>query len=602
MIASLQSLPRRALARIGQWAEVSWRSARAEPGLALLALLVTVPCLSLLAVEVRSLWGDIYDVHEWRQGETYSVAYSFVHEGSSFFFPRHAWRGNLTGIVGMEAPLYPYVVSLFMRIFGDSFQVARSVNFGLFLLAFGTQWQRLHKQLGLSYALGYLVMVAFCPAALCEFRQMQPDPATASLTVLASVFMHDHGSTGARKSFAWGLACYTLALLTKPIAIAVAPAMYLFSVLGSKRPSLRGAVARLAWFIIPLGLMFLWDWWARELVNRYMGGQPLISIEHDPRQMWIEFNDVGARRFLLLGLVETYTSHVSLFPAVLLGIAYSMRKELRSWGIPFVAWLAGAIVIAGAFSARYPSNWYYMLPFVPPLVFFGALGLGALFDVLTGRARDPVRTIIALSIVLAAVLIVPQLEAVPWEFAGDDAGKIAIHTRRNTSGSAVYWAAIVGAMVAAASLQQLFEGARRLPQLALTLALSVASAASMVIPYKDLKQVVRFYTKEDLWQTGRDDLVEIRATVARYSTPRDLFVMNGYHPALLVRALRVGWADDPGTIQAVGAARYASMGARFFMSFWDSGPVPQTMQESPVLARGARWELRCIDPKGCPVR
>jgi hypothetical protein len=587
---------------LGARGRALWHATYRHPALALLACVVTVPCVRLLSLEFQSLWGDIYDVHEWRQGETFSVAYAFVHEGASFFFPKHAWRGNLTGIVGMEAPIYPYVVSLFMRVFGDSFQVARTLNFGLFLLAFGTQWRRLQEQLGLPYALGYLVMVAFCPAALCEFRQMQPDPAMASLAVLASVFLHDHGRTGTRRSFAWGLGFYTLALLTKPIAICFLPAMYLFSVLGARRPTLLAAATRLAWFALPAALMFAWDWWANQLVQRYMEGNLLISIDHDPKRMWAELQDVQQRRFILMGLVENYASHVSLFPAVLVGIAYSMRKDLRSWGLPFLAWLLGAVVISGAFSSRYPSNWYYMLPFVPPLVFYGALGLGALFEVVACAVREPVRLAVALAVVLAAVLTVPLLDVVPWDFAGDEAAKMAVHVRRDVSGSPVYWALLTLSILTAAALLQLRDGRLKLPPAVLALVLAAAGLFAMVIPYKDLQQTVRFYTKQDLWQTGRDDLVELRAAVDRFSTPRDLFVMSGYHPGLLARALRVGWADDPGLIQAAGMAHYVQHGARFFMTFWDAGGVPPTMASAPVIARGARWELRCLDPKGCPAR
>lgn len=575
-------------------------AARAEPWLACLAVAVAVPCALLFSIEARSLFGAIYDVHEWRQGETYSIAYAFVHEGASFWYPKHAWRGDLSGIVGMEAPLYPYLVSLLMRVFGDSFVIARSVNFALFLLAFGLQIKRLSRQYGFSYGLGYVVLAAFCPAALCEFRQMQPDPAMLSLALLAAVCFHDHGRTGAPKSFAWGLGLYTLSLLTKPIAIAMLPAMFLFSVLGAERPRFRSVLARMGWFSIPLALMFAWDHWANLLVQRYMEGNLVISIDHNPAAMWAEMHNVQMRRFIFLGLVENYATHVTLFPAVLLGIPLSMQKEWRSWGVPFLAWLLGAALVSTAFSSRYYTNWYYMLPFVPPILFFGSVGVGALLEVVGLGKREPLKLGAALAIVLAAALIWPLLDDMPWDFVGNEAGKMAVHMRREVSNNPLYWIAIVASTLGAGGLVLLRDTFAWLPQPLLALVLGASVATTMVIPYKDLKQTVRFYTKEELWQTGHDDLREMRAAVDAYSTPRDLFVMNGSHPGLLVRARRVGFADDPGVVNALGPAHYAGKGARFFMSFEDLGPCPPSMQSLPLLAQGARWQLRCIDPKGCP--
>ena len=106
----------------------------------------------------------------------------------------------------------------------------------------------------------------------------------------------------------------------------------------------------------------------------------------------------------------------------------------------------------------------------------------------------------------------------------------------------------------------------RVPHAVLALLLGAGSVFAMVVPFKDMKQTVRFYTGESVWQEGEQDAREIRAAVGRYSTPRDLFVMSGSNPALLTRALRVGFADDPGLVAARGPAFYAQRGARFFMN------------------------------------
>jgi hypothetical protein len=448
--------------------------------------------------------------------------------------------------------------------------------------------------------LGYCVMAAFSPIVLCEFRQIQPDPVATALAMIAAAFLYDHGRTGTRASFAWGLAFYTLALMAKTIAIAILPAMVLFALLGPKRPSLAGMLLRVASFAIPVVLMMAWDRWANVLVQRYMEGNSIISIDHDPAQMWAAMKDARSRRLILLALLESYATHVSLFPAVLMGAVISMKRELRAIGIPMLAWLAGTVVISLAFSHRYWANWYYMLLTAPPVLFFGALSLGRLFEVITKGRRDDRTLAIGLAVALAAVMIRPLLDPVPWHLIEHVASQLAVHVRHQVSQSDLYWIAVSFALLLGAAVAPLADLIAHVPMLIFRVGLATASAWAMVIPFRDTEQTVRFYTTEQQWEQGHVDDREIRAAVNRFSRPDELFLMNGWNPALLVRALRVGYAEDPGAVDAHGRDYYLQNGVRFFMTFFDSPPVPGAMQGLPLIARGARWELYCIDPKGCP--
>ncbi len=585
-------------ARLSQgWHDVR-RAVQTDPWFAVVAALVLVPSLMLLSIELRSVAGSLYGIHEWRQGWTYSVAWSFVHEGASFFYPRHAWREHLSGIVGMEPPIYPYVASLLMRVFGDSPAIGRALNFGLFLFGFGYQAKQLGARVGASATLGYIAAVAFCPAALCEFRQWQPDPAMAALSVLAAVFFQRCGDSGARRDFAWGLGLYTLALLTKPIAVCIFPAMYLFSVLGKARPSWRQVLVRGLAFALPLGLMMAWDKWAQHLVATYMEGNLVISIDHDPKQIWASMRDGPTAKFILLGLVENYTSHVVLFPAVLVGIPLSMRKDLRAWGVPYLCWLLGVITISLAYSGRYYSNWYYLLLFVPPLVFYAAVTLRHVVDVMAARAVDPLPWCVALGTVAAACFVHPLLSTVPWDHLEHVPATLAVHVRRELSLAATYWALLAGAAMFAGALAA-FE-ASRAPRRLTALAVVGSAAWAMVIPYKDVEQTVRFYTTEVDWEAGYVDSAEIRAAVDQYSTYQDRFLMLGSNPAMLVRALRVGYADDAGLAEARGPEFYLQRNVRFVMTFSDTPPLPSRFHGAQELARGPRWALFCIKPGACP--
>jgi len=64
----------------------------------------------------------------WRQADTAAVARNFAVESMNIFYPRIDLRGNLSGITGMEFPLFNYLVAIVYKITGTTW-----VNFGKIL-------------------------------------------------------------------------------------------------------------------------------------------------------------------------------------------------------------------------------------------------------------------------------------------------------------------------------------------------------------------------------------------------------------------------------------------------------------------------------------
>ena len=66
--------------------------------------------------------------HIHRQADVAAVARNFVIESMNFFYPRVDIRGNLSGITGMEFPLFNYLVAIIYKITGSTW-----VGFGKIL-------------------------------------------------------------------------------------------------------------------------------------------------------------------------------------------------------------------------------------------------------------------------------------------------------------------------------------------------------------------------------------------------------------------------------------------------------------------------------------
>jgi|GEM_PF-3215071 len=74
--------------------------------------LVFVIAFALTLLVVAILHPYLYIFHAWRQGDVAAVARNFYTESMNIFYPRIDSRGSLTGINGMELPLYNYILAI----------------------------------------------------------------------------------------------------------------------------------------------------------------------------------------------------------------------------------------------------------------------------------------------------------------------------------------------------------------------------------------------------------------------------------------------------------------------------------------------------------
>lgn len=139
-----------------------------------------------LFLRLRFITSQIVDFHWQRQVDTAAIARNFYEEGMNIFYPITDWRGNTSGYVEMEFPLYPYLMAIIYKIFGVNELYGRfvSVLFAcgtfiyLYLLA-----RKLVGEKGSLFAVG---LFSFAPLAVYFTRTYQPESmylffATASI-------------------------------------------------------------------------------------------------------------------------------------------------------------------------------------------------------------------------------------------------------------------------------------------------------------------------------------------------------------------------------------------------------------------------------------
>src|SRR5258707_89483 len=103
------------------WLRAFWSFAKSSKTTAF-ALAICAALMGRIAlIQLRCLTLPIVveEQHNWRQGFTYSVAWNYAHAHGipDFFHPRWYQETAVNNLVAMEAPIYPYLGGLVMRVF-----------------------------------------------------------------------------------------------------------------------------------------------------------------------------------------------------------------------------------------------------------------------------------------------------------------------------------------------------------------------------------------------------------------------------------------------------------------------------------------------------
>jgi hypothetical protein len=351
---------------------------------ALVALVLALGAFgSVLDLQLASLPMPLSGLegHHWRQAFTYGVAWNFAHTTSDPMHPRMFVELARSNVIPMEAPLYPFLASLPMRVFADSVVAPRILSlFGLGA-TLGVLWHWLRDETPAERA-GLLFALALCPMTTVLFRSIQPEPFAAGLAILAAFAFR-------RRAIVLGAALFGLSLLAKPLALGLVPALIWLAAEGSGRRAFKSFGA-LAIAIVP---WVLWDVHAHRLLATELDGQWVIEIVHPPKQLLKTL--LGPRHGLaLLHHMPSYASSWFLPPAIATGLYRSLAdRKLRSLAVGMVLWTVGALVEILAVAERLGSNAYYFVMLFAPLAWFAAIGVGAMVRVLdSARARVPLVT------------------------------------------------------------------------------------------------------------------------------------------------------------------------------------------------------------------
>ena len=137
------------------------------------------------ALRMFEIGEPLTDKQAWRQTDTAAVARNFFEEDFNIFSPRVDWRGDGSGVVEMNFPLYPYLVSLVYGTFGGVYEWVGRLLSSSFSVITSILLFFLAKKFGFSASIGLWTMFFFLVTPLSLFfgRAFLPE----SLMLLLSV-------------------------------------------------------------------------------------------------------------------------------------------------------------------------------------------------------------------------------------------------------------------------------------------------------------------------------------------------------------------------------------------------------------------------------
>jgi hypothetical protein len=584
--------------------------ARESPVTSMAVVVGVVLFARVVALQLMSLSLPLiaFEGHHWRQAFTYGVAWNYAHTTLDVLRPRMFVELARSNVVPMEAPLYPLVSSLLLRLGGDSVVGPRLLSWLGLVVTLRVSWGWLADPKsaagGLADRAGLLVALGLTPMIAVEHRALQPEPVAAGLAVAAAFFFARHRDTAARSDAVKGAALFGLSLLAKPLALGVAPALVLFAAWGDRTFVRRCAFA--AGLLLIAALPWLaWDRWAHHMLATELGGQWIIEIEHPAKAMFRTLMAGKHSAEALIHELPNYASSWWLAPTIAAGLYRSLaERRRRRYSVPWLVWIVGYMIELLAVGERLPSNAYYFILAAPPLAYFSALGLGALVRLLDAGGSSVSTTIFRAA--LASLVLLPTGSAFSrpstWSNTVDVAA-LGFFRNGGVWGSELGLGRLLLVFVVVLALAPCVRP-KRTPR-GLGVAVFVVIAALTARPAGDASQYFRFYVAEHHRPGFDEELRALRSAVDRHSTRSDRIIVSPggtYREPPMVYfyyALRNGFPLREG-LSPRDIDDMRRRGARLYLQIDHVERTTHLAIPGRVLASGSWWRLSCVASDDCP--
>lgn len=341
------------------------------------------------------------DAHPMRQTDTESVAYYFATVDANPLHPQASLirpQTNIHGYFFLEVPFYPYILSLFYRLFGTSVVVARVMNLALFTISYWLIFMMVAKHFSKQLALWSTIVYSLIPSSIFFFGHAIHPDLFAIATVLGSGLLLSQTKRRVLATVSAGL-LFATAVGSRPFILMALPSL-LTLVYFKKGKWWQYVILTLS----SVSIYGLWSWWqsffpeadhswqywtlqGREVLYTYEGWKFLIWRNVSGEVVGRVASGLAVIGLAVLALKFFRSLTRNQIPLKLHKLIVNLIKNTHSYSVDFkllvfcLPWLAAVPVYWLVVPAGNTAHQYYANVFVLPIIFlagYGALTLIAL--------------------------------------------------------------------------------------------------------------------------------------------------------------------------------------------------------------------------------
>jgi len=324
-------------------------------------------------VRLWGVWNPPFDRFDaWRQSITAMTTRNFLEVDPNIFFPRVDFAGNLSGIIGMEFPIYNWLTAALAWSIGMNTQIdlfARLLNMAVTSVGIFYFYKSVREFIAKDIAFPAAVLL-LCSLWMLYSRKIMPDTFAAGLALIGVY----HGLKYARDGGYVALTqfiCFMLVAILSKISVAfmlIYPPLLMYR--QGFQTSRRMLTLAMGIGVVLVTVSIWYFWWVPALNERYgfqhfFMGRPLI-------EGFTQIVQNGSETF------ETFTKNTLGYAGsalLIIGLISIALKRDRVLAFVFIGGMVAFLPFVVKSGFNFYHHKYYVIPFVPVLCVLAGQGV-----------------------------------------------------------------------------------------------------------------------------------------------------------------------------------------------------------------------------------
>lgn len=373
-------------------------------------LLLAGTLLFAFIVRLVGVTSPLLDAQDWRQVDTASISWNFLHQSFDIFKPQLFYDGPFPNIVQLELQITPATIAVLSMIFGYSDTLARLVPITFSVVTVYLLFLLVERWFDTTVAFWAAILYSVMPLSVFFTRTVQPESVT--LFFLVGALYWTERLVNSKDS--WTLRALVLFFLVM-VPLSKLTAIFVFlPVLHIAWLRYRTSWGKYRWLITSMIVSVLlaatyYKWLEGVAEQRFVTG---ITEKHLIPEILALFKDLSAARFLWHSVGQQIFTPVGLVLAAV-GLFQAWRNRLHPvlW-----SWLVATLVYAATIGAVIKYNYYMTLltPVYGIIMAVGLVSIGRFTNRYNQRIGQVVMGVLVLLMAYFSIVVLRPWYDVEW--------------------------------------------------------------------------------------------------------------------------------------------------------------------------------------------